>query len=200
MYIFGASGHGKVIASISENSGFFIEGFIDDDSTKKEVFKKPVIHAKNFNPKYDTELVIGVGNNWTRKKISELYATNYVKIIHRSAIVCDSVTIKEGTVVFPQAVINSDASIGKHCIINTGAIVEHDCFIGNYVHISPNAALAGGVKVGEGSHIGIGANVIQNIKIGNWATVGAGATIIEDIPDGAVVVGVPGKIIKMNSF
>ena len=52
--------------------------------------------------------------------------------------------------------------------------------------------------VGEGAHVGIGACVIQDIKIGKWATIGAGAVIIDDVPDYAVVVGNPGKIIKYN--
>ena len=44
--------------------------------------------------------------------------------------------------------------------------------------------------------IGIGAVIIQGIKIGKWAIIGAGAVIANDIPDYAMVVGVPGKIIK----
>jgi acetyltransferase EpsM len=52
--------------------------------------------------------------------------------------------------------------------------------------------------VGEGSNIGIGASVIQGVSIGKWVVVGAGTVIIDDIPDYAVVVGIPGKIIKFN--
>ena len=65
-------------------------------------------------------------------------------------------------------------------------------------HISPNAALAGNVSVGEGTQIGIGAAVIQGIKIGKWVTVGAGAVIIKDIPDYAVVVGNPARILSRH--
>jgi acetyltransferase EpsM len=70
--------------------------------------------------------------------------------------------------------------------------------LADYVRISPNSALAVSVSVGEGTHIGIGACVIQGIKIGKWTIIGAGAVIINDIPDNAVVVGNPGKIIKYN--
>ena len=94
------------------------------------------------------------------------------------------------------AIINPSVSIGKHCIINSGTIIEHDCKIEDFVHICPGASLAGGVEVGEGSMVGIGSTVIQGIKIGKWATIGAGTVIVEDVPDFAVVVGVPGKIIK----
>jgi acetyltransferase EpsM len=55
------------------------------------------------------------------------------------------------------------------------------------------------VFVGEGTQVGIGACVIQGVKIGKWATIGAGAVIINDVPDYAVVVGNPGKVIKFNS-
>lgn len=93
-----------------------------------------------------------------------------------------------------------EAQIGRHYIINTGAVVEHDCKLADFIHVYPNASLAGNVSVGVGTHIGIGATVIQGIKIGQWATIGAGAVIIEDVPDFAVVVGVPGKTIRYQSF
>ena len=51
-------------------------------------------------------------------------------------------------------------------------------------------------KAGEGTLIGAGATVTPGINIGSWALVGAGAVIIEDVPDYAVVVGNPGRIIK----
>jgi acetyltransferase-like isoleucine patch superfamily enzyme len=92
--------------------------------------------------------------------------------------------------------VNSE--FGKHCIINTNASVDHDCKIGDFVHISPKVTLAGNVTVDEGSHIGIGSTVIQGRHIGKWVTIGAGAVIIEDVPDYAVVVGVPGNIIRYN--
>jgi acetyltransferase-like isoleucine patch superfamily enzyme len=59
--------------------------------------------------------------------------------------------------------------------------------------------LAGNVTVGEGSHVGIGASVIQGVVIGKWTVIGAGAVVLNDVPDYAVVVGNPGKIIKVNN-
>jgi acetyltransferase EpsM len=70
--------------------------------------------------------------------------------------------------------------------------------LADFVHISPGASLAGNVSVGEGTHIGIGSSIIQGVSIGKWVTIGAGTVIISDVPDHAVVVGVPGKIIKYN--
>ena len=199
MYLYGASGHCKVIIdAIKSSTDKVIHGVFDDNEHLKmnSILDIPILSFKNFNPKKIEELIISVGDNNIRKKLAESILVNYSTIIHKSAVVSKYVKINDGTVVMAGAVINVDTKIGKHCIINSGAVVEHDCEIANYVHISPNASLAGNVKVEEGSHIGIGATIIQGVTIGKWATVGAGAVVIEDVPDGAVVVGNPGRIIN----
>lgn len=200
MYIFGASGHGKVLASMLKDMNVEIQGFIDDAPKTDSWYNLPVINSKNFQKLSISKFVIGIGDNSDRKSCALKYVTNFISIVHPSAIINNSVTVKEGTVIMPGVVINVDAQIGKHCIINTGAVVEHDCKIDDFVHISPKAAIAGGVFVGEGTHIGIGASVIPGVSIGKWAVIGAGTVVIKDVPDGAVVVGVPGKIIKMNQI
>lgn len=196
MYLYGASGHGKVIAEIAEENNLSIEGFIDSDISKKTVFNYTVYHQV---PNNNIELVVAVGNNLIRQKIVQTNTTfTYLKLIHPQSVVSKSASIDEGTVVMAGVVINAEAAIGKHCIINTNASIDHECHIHNYVHISPNAALAGNVEIGEGTHIGIGATIIQGIKIGKWCTIGAGAVIIRDVPDFSVVVGNPGRVIKKN--
>ena len=60
----------------------------------------------------------------------------------------------------------------------------------------PGAALAGWVHVKEGAYIYTNATVIPTRKIGRYAVVGAGAVVLQDVPDYAVVVGNPARIIK----
>ena len=76
--------------------------------------------------------------------------------------------------------------------------MEHDCIVSDFVHIAPKATLCGNVRIGEGTHVGAGSTIIQGIKVGKWATIGAGAVVINDVPDYAIVVGVPGKIVKFD--
>jgi len=194
MYLFGASGHGKVVAEICESCNLEIEGFIDNDITKIEICGYSVLHDL---PEENSEICITIGDNKIRKRITEenkMYT--YLKLIHRSSNISSRCEIGKGTVIMGGVSINVDTHIGNHCIINTNASIDHDCIIKDFVHISPNAALAGNVRIGEGTHVGIGACVIQGITIGNWVTIGAGAVIIRDIPDGCIVVGNPGRIIK----
>ncbi len=195
MKLYGASGHGKVIMSIIKSMGLKVSK-IYDDRAPFELLGFPV---EKFDGNQTENFIISIGNNKTRKKISEELGVNYTKIIHPSAIIDATVEIGEGSVVMPGAVINVDTKIGKHCIINTSASIDHECILEDFVHISPNATLSGGVQVGEGSHIGAGAVIIPGIKIGKWAIIGAGAVIIRDVPDNSTVVGNPGKIIKTNN-
>ncbi|MEZ4854425.1 acetyltransferase [Flavobacterium sp.] len=199
MYLFGASGHGKVIADIVLSQQIdIIEAFIDDNPKVTQVLNIPVIHTNQIISFDDLKIIISIGDNAIRKKISSQINTNYGIAIHPKASVSSFSFIDEGTVVMANAVINAATQIGKHAIINSGAVVEHDCILSDFVHVSPNASLAGHVTVEEGAHIGIGASVIPGIKIGKWSIIGAGAVVLNDVPDYAVVVGNPAKIIKYS--
>ncbi len=197
LYLYGASGHGKVIAEIAEDLGFTDITFIDVDSSKKRMLDYKVIEpfvGQNLNA------VVSIGNNIIRKKITlENTTFSYQILKHPKTSISKRSQIGEGTVVMAGVSINSEVIIGKHCIINTNASIDHDCVIQDFVHVSPNVALAGNVTVGEGTHIGIGSSVMQGIKIGKWCTIGAGSVIIKDVPDGATIVGNPGKIIKIKN-
>jgi sugar O-acyltransferase (sialic acid O-acetyltransferase NeuD family) len=200
IYLVGASGHSKVIAGILESENRMVLRVFDRDGSVKQMLHLEVKQqpAPDEWPA-DGSYIIAIGINKTRQQIAESNKMLcFTKAIHPKATISAYASIKEGTVVMAGATINVDTSIGKHVILNTNCSIDHDCIIEDYVHISPNVALGGNVHVGEGTHIGIGAAVIQGIKIGKWATIGAGAVIIKDVPDYAVVVGNPGKIIKYN--
>ena len=49
-----------------------------------------------------------------------------------------------------------------------------------------------------GNNVSLGCNVtiIGGVHIGNNVTIGAGAVVVKDVPDNAVVVGNPAKILK----
>ncbi|MBU1011387.1 MAG: acetyltransferase [Bacteroidetes bacterium] len=198
-WIYGASGHGKVVLDCLSANNMICYGFIDDDPSKTTIIGYPIQNYNAVDPSHD-QVVFGIGDNKTRKSLAEKLAFKYLKVVHPTATISSYSTIGTGTVVFHQSVIQSGTSVGKHCIINTKASIDHDCNIGDYVHISPGAILCGNVQVGELSWIGAGAVIIQGTKIGKNTIIGAGSVIIRDIPDNSVVVGNPGKIIKTNDI
>ena len=196
IYLYGASGHAKVIIEIAELLSLPIGGLIDKNPQINELLGYPVsINETEINIS-ENSFIISIGSNEIRKKIAQKLDVNFTSLIHPQSHISKRTSIGKGTVVMAGVSVNSSTQIGKHVILNTNSSVDHDCIIENFVHISPNAALAGSVQVGEGSHIGIGASVIQGINIGKWCTIGAGAVILKDIPDFATVVGNPGRIIK----
>ena len=182
MYLYGASGHAKVIMDILHASNIKIDALIDDNENINELHNYKVLHEiTNASP-----IIISVGANSIRKKISEKLTGEFGSAIHPSAIISPTAKINEGTVVMQGAIIQSDAIIGKHCIINTSTSIDHECIIGDFAHISPGAILCGNVSIGEGSWIGAGTTIIPGVKIGRWSIIGAGSVVTRDIPDGAV--------------
>lgn len=200
MYLFGASGHGKVIKDILNANGIKVEAFADDNPNVNECGGRPVMHdATGLSP-----MIVSIGVNRIRKMIVERLKANnpdikFVTAIHPSAVISPSAKIGEGTVVMAGAVINADAVIGNHCIVNTGATVDHDCKIGDYCHIAPGVNISGATHVGEGTWVGVGSCVIQCLNIGKNCMIGAGSVVVKDIPDNVTAFGCPAKVIKIMS-
>ncbi|MGB0660171.1 MAG: gamma carbonic anhydrase family protein [Mangrovicoccus sp.] len=95
----------------------------------------------------------------------------------------EPITIGEGSNVQENCVMHTDMgyplSIGKNCTIGHKAML-HGCVIGDQ------------------SLIGMGATILNGAKIGNNCLIGAGALITEgkEIPDGSLVMGSPGKVVR----
>ena len=199
VYLFGASGHGKVVKDILNANGIKVEAFVDDNLSVDECAGRKVLHdAKGLSP-----MIVSIGVNKIRRIVvdrlvananADGYSLEFATAIHPSAVISPTAKIGEGTVVMAGAVINADAVIGKHCIVNTGATVDHDCVIGDYCHIAPGAHVSGGTHIGEGTWIGVGACVIQCLNIGKDCMIGAGSVVVKDIPDGVTAYGNPCRV------
>lgn len=198
--ILGASGHGKVVAEIAEQTGWDVCFFDDEFPGKREIENVWKIHGTTKdlyeNIASYPNCFVAIGNNSTRlQKLSELelLGAKFPVLIHPKATVSHHVKIDKGSVIMANAVINPFVTLGKGIIVNTSSTVDHDCVLADGVHISPGVSVAGTVSVGPGSWIGIGAAVKQCVQIGSNVVVGAGAVVVNDIPDGVTAIGVPAK-------
>ena len=192
MYLFGASGHAKVIIDILKASNELIEGLVDDNPDVDKLMGYDVSHGRtDISP-----VIVSIGLNSVRKKVVNKLTGEFGKAVHPSAIISETVKVGEGTVIMQGAIVQSCAVIGKHCIINTGASVDHECIIEDFVHVSPHSTLCGNVTIGEGTWIGAGTTIIPGVKIGKWCVIGAGSVVTRDIPDGVLAAGNRCKIIK----
>ena len=201
MFLYGASGHAKVIIEILEKAKIRINGLFDDNTAIVDLLKYPCYGSfKKEIIKNDT-LIVSIGDNKIRGKIvNRLNYNHFGKAVDIDSVVSKYAVIYEGTVIMPGAIVNSGVEIGKHVIINTSASVDHDCVVGDFVHVSPNSTLCGNISVGTGTLIGAGSVLKPGINIGKWCIIGVGSVIVKDVPDFAVMFGNPGRIIKYDNF
>jgi carbonic anhydrase/acetyltransferase-like protein (isoleucine patch superfamily) len=130
--------------------------------------------------------------------------------IDESAYVCDSAQVIGHVVLGPNSSVwfgavmrgdNEGLTLGAGANVQDQAVVHSD--IGYPVHIGVNvtighSAIVHGCKIGDGSLIGMGAIIQNGAVIGKGCLIGAGALVTEHkvIPDGSLVVGTPGRVVR----
>lgn len=113
-----------------------------------------------------------------------------------------------------KVLIGRDVVIGRHTMITAKNIicVGNDTIIGDYVQIIDHShgiegtgvirnqeVKIGEVIIGSGCWIGAGAKILKNVHIGNGAVIGANAVVTGNIPDYAIAVGAPARVVKYRT-
>jgi sugar O-acyltransferase (sialic acid O-acetyltransferase NeuD family) len=201
--VYGAGGHGKVVADVLlAGRRYQVLGFIDDDASRAgtAILGLPVLGTAAWLEREgrlaSIAVALGVGANEARRAVAERcveWGTPLIVAVHPRAVVAPSARLGAGTVVMAGAVINPDARVGRGTIVNTGAVVEHDVVVGDWAHLSPNATTGGTARIGASVHLGLGSVVLPGVSVGEGAVVGAGAVVVRDVPRGVTVVGVPAR-------
>lgn len=105
--------------------------------------------------------------------------------------------------------IHPGAQIGEGFFIDhgTGVIIGETTIIGDNCTLYQGVTLGGTGKehgkrhptLGNNVMVGAGAKVLGSCKIGNNVKIGAGSVVLTEVPDGSTVVGVPGRVVRMNN-
>lgn len=104
--------------------------------------------------------------------------------------------------------IHPAAQIGRRLVIDhgTGIVIGATTVIGDDCLIYQGVTL-GGTGISQGKRhptlgnnvmVGCGAKVLGNIQIGNHSRVAANSVVLRDVPDHSTVVGVPGRVVRIN--
>ena len=134
-------------------------------------------------------------------KKPEVHPKAYVS--PRSSVI-GSVEIGEDCSIWEFAVLRGDfnkITIGKGTSIQDNCSVHVTPFypttLGDYVTIGHNSVIHA-CEIGDRTAIGMGAVVLTGAKVGNDCVIGAGSVVTENsvIPDGSLVLGIPGKVKK----
>ena len=133
--LYGNGGHARVIKDLILQLGYSLVAVFDHENP---------YNAACFP---DAKIVITIGDNATRERISKEVKHSFASLIHPKATIAEEVGIGAGTVILANAVIQTQAIIGNHCIINAGAIIDHDVVIDDFVSIYPGAYIGGAATI-----------------------------------------------------
>lgn len=91
--------------------------------------------------------------------------------------------------------VGAGSNVQENCVLHTDMgfplTIGADCTIGH-------KAMLHGCTIGDGSLIGMGATILNGARIGRGCLIGAGALVTEgkEIPDGSLVMGAPGRVVR----
>jgi len=89
---------------------------------------------------------------------------------------------------FGGIVVSSRAAIGEDCNISQGVTIG----------MMSRGKRKGYPEIGDRVYIGPGAKVLGKVRIGDDAAIAANCVVIDDVPDGGVVVGIPGRVVSLD--
>jgi carbonic anhydrase/acetyltransferase-like protein (isoleucine patch superfamily) len=123
--------------------------------------------------------------------------------IAETAMLIGDVEIGSSSSVWYGAVLRGDMhyiKIGDNVSVQDNSVMhgtadKFPTIIGNNVTIG-HSAVVHGCTIGDNCLIGMGSMILEGAKVGNWCIIAAGAVITEGtiIPDGSIVMGVPGTV------
>ena len=200
IFVFGASGHAKVVIDAIETAGRLRIAYICDDDEAKhrtQLMGYDIVRGRAELLERRSEAragIVAIGDNALRTDVAAWLVERgflLAAVVHPAAVIARDVHVGDGSVVMAGCVVNIGTRLGVNTIVNTGATVDHDCNIAHGVHIGPGAHLCGHVSVGAKTLIGAGTTIVPGVHVGSDATVGAGSTVIRDVADRARVGGSP---------
>jgi len=118
-----------------------------------------------------------------------------VEIVHTGGVCVGArVRIGSNTVVCRGTV--DDTMIGDDVKIDALCHVAHNVKIGARTMVAAMAMIGGSVEIGQDAWLGAGCTIINKVKIARGAYIGLGAVVVKDVPEKAVMIGNPARVLR----
>lgn len=140
----------------------------------------------------------------------------------QAKVIGEGTRVWQYVVILPQAQIGADCNICSHCLIENDVIVGDRVTVKSGVQLWDGLRIADDVFIGpnvtfsndrfprskqypesfpqtlvkRGASIGANATILPGITIGEHAMIGAGSVVTKDVPDHALVLGNPARVIR----
>ena len=174
---------------------------------------KSVIFGKGISLRHPDQISLG-----TRVAIDDYGLLDASGAGEKGIGIGDDVIISRNSVIQGKTgpvVIGNKTDIGCNTVISScsgisigkSVLIGANCYIGGARYISDRLDVPmmeqgtysnGAVVIEDEAWLGAGATVLDGIRVGKGAIVGAGAVVTKDLPDYAVAIGVPAKVIKQR--
>jgi sugar O-acyltransferase (sialic acid O-acetyltransferase NeuD family) len=200
LLIFGAGGHGRVVADAALAAGQWLRVLASDRDPARcsgELLVGVALLPAYAATSAVAAIHVAIGDAASREKeVAALPQGLLATVIHPRASVSPHAGVAPGCFIAAQAVVGPHASLGISVIVNHGAVVDHDVTVGDFSHIAPLAALGGGVTLGRRVLVGSGASIRPRVRVGDDVVIGAGAVVVNDLTEPGVYAGVPARRLK----
>lgn len=205
--IIGAGTYGQVYLAYLKEAGVEVVGFLDDDEHQQGKVYDGVQVLGSTCMLESIKWTMGVeavycpiGNNKIRVQLLEkaaklgLHTPNF---IHSSVIISPNVQLGKGVYILMGSMIMPYTIIEDFTMVSMNVCVAHHSVLKKGVFLSTGVNFGASIVANDFAYCGISSTIMTGIKIlGKECLIGAGAVVIRDVPEGAVVAGVPAKIIK----
>ena len=121
-----------------------------------------------------------------------MYASSYIMIQPGGRLILHGGYINENT----QIIVGDIVEIGKDFTCGRDVVIRS--YDGHVIE-DPAYQKAKPIRIGNHVWVGQGAMILKGVSIGDGAVIAAGALVTQDVPQGAIVGGVPARIIRENA-
>lgn len=87
---------------------------------------------------------------------------------------------------------------GMCMVVNRNTVIGNNVNLSQFLNIGSNYSKP--AIIGDNVWIGPGVCLVENVHIGNNSNIAAGAVVVKDVPEGAMVAGVPAKVISYKDY
>lgn len=127
----------------------------------------------------------------------DIPTNKFISIIDPTAIIpTEFCSIGTGVLFAPLSQLSADTKISDNCMLLPNSFVGHNSFLDRFAHLATNAVVGANVHVGKAVHIGSNATIKERIHIGDFSVIGAGSVVVKDVPENAIVVGNPARVLR----
>ena len=194
VFIIGSGGHAEVIASFlaQRTIRFLVEGAAGPDRIRQADF-----FASGTLPEGD--YFIGIGDNAIRRRYFDRIAAlggALPACIAPNAWLAADVRLGRGVFIGAGAVIMTGVTIGDNAIVNTLSSIDHHSELGADSQVTVGVSLGSQLRIGRSCFFGMKSCVVPRLEIGDGAMVMAGAVVVRSVEPGALVGGVPARVMR----